>query len=107
MAQTRLEEIAIEARKSLIMKNSFNDISNENNYSVTHTKAISDELTPKKGKGTGIPFDTYNGGSSEDVNGVIDAVGSGRISNVLKNKYSGNNNYKAPDMSGNVGQVTI
>lgn len=105
--QTKLEEIGIEARKSLITKNTFNDTDTNNNYSVTHTNAKSDEQTPKHGKGTGVSFDTSNGGSSDDINGVANATGSGRIANVLKNEYNNENGYKAPDMTGNIGQVTI
>jgi hypothetical protein len=105
--QTKLEEIAIEARKSLVTKNTFNDYDNSNNYSATHTNAKSDEITPKNGKGTGVSFDTANGGSSDDINGVANAVGSGRIANVLKNEYNDGNDYHSPDMTGNIGQVTI
>lgn len=104
---TKLEEIAIEARKTLITKNTFNDSSLEQNYSATHTNAMSDEQTPKHGKGTGTAFDTANGGSSDDINGVAGAAGSGRVANVLKNQYSDGNGYQTPDMTGNVGQVTI
>ena len=105
--QTKLEEIGIEARKSLVTKNTFNGFDVNNNYTATHTNAMSDEVTPKHGKGTGVSFDTANGGSSDDINGVANAAGSGRIANVLKNEYNDDNGYQTPDMSGNIGQVTI
>jgi len=104
---TKLEEIAIEARKTLITNNTFNDEATPNNYSATHTNALSDEQTPKHGKGTGVSFDTSNGGSSDDINGVANAAGSGRIANILANEYNDDNKYTHPDTSGNIGQVTI
>jgi hypothetical protein len=104
---TKLEEIAIEARKMLVTNNTFNDEALPNNYSATHTHAMSDDQTPVHGKGTGQSFDTNNGGSSQDIHGTPNATGSGRIANVLKNQYNADNDYKTPDMSGNVGQVTI
>jgi len=105
--QTKLEEIAIEARKTLITKNTFNDSSLQNNYSATHTNAKSDEITPANGKGTGTAFDTSAGGSQDDIYGVSSAAGSGRLGNVVKNQYNAENGYHTPDVSGNVGQVTI
>jgi hypothetical protein len=105
--QNKLEEIAIAQRKALITNNTFNDEALANNYSATHTNAKSDETTPNRGKGTGVAFDTANGGSSQDINGVPNAVGSGRIANVLTNEYNADNDYKTPDMTGNIGQVTI
>jgi len=105
--QSKLEEIAIEARKSLITKNTFNDFETNNNYTATHTNAKSDETTPKHGKGTGVSFDTANGGSSDDIHGVANASGSGRIANILTNEYNGENSYHHPDTDANIGQVTI
>ena len=105
--QNKLEEAAIAARQQLITSNSFNNFANENNYSATHTKAMSDEETPIHGKGTGINFDTYNGGGYNDIYGVANAAGSGRIANLATNQFSPNNEYGIPDMSGNIGQVTI
>jgi hypothetical protein len=104
---SKLEEIAIAQRKSLLTNNTFNDESLPNNYSATHSHALSDETSPVHGKGTGVAFDTANGGSSQDIHGTPNATGSGRIANVLKNEYNADNGYKTPDMSGNIGQVTI
>ena len=104
---SKLEEIGIAQRKSLVTNNTFNDEALPNNYSATHTRAKSDDITPVHGKGTGQSFDTANGGSSDDIHGVASAAGSGRIANVLKNEYNNGNDYHAPDMSGNIGQVTI
>jgi len=104
---TKLEEIAIAQRKTLVTNNVFNDEALANNYSATHSHAKSDEQTPVHGKGTGVSFDTANGGSSQDVHGTPNATGSGRIANVLKNQYNADNDYKTPDMTGNIGQVTI
>jgi len=105
--QTKLEEIAIEARKTLITKNVFNDSALQNNYSATHTNAISDEITPANGKGTGISFGTSDGGSQDDIHGVSSAAGSGRLGNLVKNQYNAENGYHHPDTTENIGQVTI
>ena len=107
MAQSKLEEAAIAARAQLIPRNIYNGSDAANNYSAIHTRAKSDDITPVNGKGTGLPFDTYNGGSSNDIDGVANAVGSGRIANVATNQYDVQNGYVHPDTSGNIGQVTI
>jgi hypothetical protein len=107
MPQTQLELVAIAARAQLITRNVYNSTDAGNNYSVTHTRAMSDDITPINGKGTGVPFDSYNGGSSDDINGVANAVGSGRLANLTTNQYTPQSGYIHPDTSGNVGQVTI
>lgn len=105
--QTKLEEVAIAARQQLLTNNTYNNFDSNNNYSTTHTRAMSDDKTPVHGKGTGIPFDTTNGGGYNDIYGVASAAGSGRIANIGVNKYNANNDYKHPDTSGNIGQVTL
>lgn len=104
---SKLEEAAIAAREQLITKNTYNGFAVENGYTATHTRAVSDDNTPQHGKGTGVPFDTYNGGSYNDVYGVATAAGSGRIANIATNQYNDKNGYTHPDTSGNIGQVTI
>lgn len=103
----KLEEIAIAAREQLLNRNVFNNFDKENNYSSEHTRAKSDEETPIHGKGTGIPFDSKNGGGSYDIYGHPNFAGSGRIGNTAINKYNEETGYKTPDTSGNVGQVKI
>lgn len=103
----KLEEAAIAARQQLITSNTYNNFDAPNNYSATHTRAKSDDLTPKYGKGTGVSFDSTNGGSSDDIHGVPNAAGSGRIANLATNQFNNDNPYTIPDMSGNIGQVTI
>lgn len=103
----KLEEAAIAARQQLITSNTYNNFDTNNNYTETHTRAMSDEETPVHGKGTGVNFDTYNGGGYNDIHGVANAAGSGRIANMAVNQFNENNTYITPDMSGNVGQVTI
>ena len=105
--QTKLEQIAIETRKTILNNNTFNNFDINNNYSATHTNAKSDDVTPKHGKGTGVYMDTEHGGSSQDEHGVPNVAGSGRIGNVLRNQYNSDNTYQKPDTSGNIGQVTI
>ena len=107
MAQNDLERIAIEKRNELIARNTYNSSDAEQNYSATHTRALSDTETPNYGKGTGVFMDTSAGGSSIDINGSPEAPGSGRIKNVATNEYNKDNDYETPDMSGNVGQVII
>lgn len=103
----KLEEAAIAARAALIPINIYNDADASNNYTATHTRAKSDDLTPVHGKGTGVNFDSYNGGGYNDIYGTPNVAGSGRIANVAVNEYNDNNRYTTPDTSGNVGQVTI
>lgn len=105
MAQSKLEQSAIDERKKEVVKNSYNDSDQANNYSPTHTKALSDQETPIKGKGTGTYLDTQNGGGQYDINGNPLHPGSGRVKNVAVNKYDSQNGYKAPDTSLNEGQV--
>ena len=99
MASNKLEEAAIAARQQLLTNNAFNNEAPANNYSVTHTNAKSDETTPNHGKGTGVPFDSANGGSHQDIYGNPNYAGSGRIKNTSINQYNGDNNYGHPDTS--------
>lgn len=105
--QSKLEQIAIAQRANLLPFNYYNSADSNNNYSATHTRALSDDLTPVNGKGTGVYLDTANGGGSLDIYGIAQAAGSGRIGNITFNFYNSGNGYTTPDMSGNIGQVTI
>jgi hypothetical protein len=107
MASNELEKAAIAARQQLLTNNNYNNFDINNNYSATHTRALSDDQTPNYGKGTGVPFDSANGGSDIDINGNPNIAHSGRIGNVVLNQFNSDNEYKTPDMTGNVGQVTI
>ena len=107
MASNKLEEAAKAARLSLVTKNTYKGDDNSNNYTATHTRALSDQETPVNGKGTGIFLDTYNGGGSQDINGSPTAAGSGRIKNIAFNEYNKDKIYVHPDTSGNKGQVTF
>ena len=103
---SQLETIAIEARKKLLVKNIY-DESDTGKYKSTHTRAMSDTKTPINGKGTGVFMDTNKGGGEYDINGSVELPGSGRIKNVAVNTYNNANGYKAPDTTGNKGQVII
>ncbi len=107
----KLEEAAIARREILIARNSYNNYDDANNYTAKHTRALSDDLTPIYGKGTGIFLDTYNGGGDVDVNGNPTYGGSGRIAayanNLSKWGYGPSSYYQIPDTSSNIGQVTI
>ena len=107
MASNKLEEAAIAARDALVVKNTYKGDDEGNNYTATHTRALSDQQTPVAGKGTGVFLDTYNGGGSLDVNGNPNAAGSGRIQNVGVNQYNQTNEYDHPNTSGNIGQVVL
>jgi hypothetical protein len=97
-------------------------------YSVTHTNAVADTISPYLGKGTGNAIDVvdtqkgitarnnYAGGSFEDINGVPNQIGSGRRAQQVLNsttcgygpKSLSYNEYdKQPDMTLNRGQVNI
>jgi hypothetical protein len=107
MSSNKLEQAAIAARNTLLPTNTYNNADGSNNYTATHTRALSDSETPVAGKGTGVFLDTYNGGGSLDINGNPAAAGSGRIQNVAVNQYNGGNTYQHPDTSGNVGQFSF
>jgi hypothetical protein len=106
-----LEQIAIAKRNALIANNNYDNVANSNNYGVTHTRALSDTLTPIYGKGTGLFLDTYNGGGDFDINGNPAIAGSGRLAAYANNGatwgYTPTTEYTAPDTSNNIGQVTI
>ena len=107
----RLEQIAIAQRNALIASNNYDNANPSNNYSATHTRALSDQATPIYGKGTGIFLDTYNGGGDVDINGNPVYGGSGRLAAFANNGstwgYTPSSNYTAPDTTGNVGQVVL
>jgi len=105
--QSKLEQIAIAQRGSLLPFNHYNSSDASNNYGSTHTRALSDDETPVNGKGTGTYLDTQNGGGRLDIYGIPNAAGSGRLGNVTFNQYNQGNGYTTPDTSGNVGMVVI
>jgi hypothetical protein len=98
--RSKLDLLATEFREILLAKNAFNDADPSNNYSVNHTKALSDSETPIKGKGTGVYLDTYNGGGDLDINGNPEFPGSGRNAALAMNKgkwgYGPDSPYQAP-----------
>lgn len=117
--QTPLEAAAIAARDTLIPINIYNGFDFANNYTATHTRALSDQTTPVHGKGSGqfLDIDNYAGvGGEFDTNGNQNLyIGSGRLPMLGSNNslwgYGpdglGMVNYQYPDMSLNVGQVVI
>jgi hypothetical protein len=90
MAKTKLEQFAEEQRKTLLLKNVYNGSSDNQMYSSTHTRAMSDEETPEYGKGTGQAFDTKEGGSATDI--------KARKENLRFNEYNRENTYQKPGM---------
>ena len=96
-------------------------------YSLTHTNAVSDSLSPYNGKGTGDSIDVtntylgvtarhnYAGGSIEDRSGVPSQPGSGRNPQITNNaslwgygpSVIAGSDYTHPNTSQNVGQVII
>lgn len=104
--QSKLEQIGIEQRNNLLAMNGYNNQTGQG-YSATHTKAMSDDLTPIQGKGTGQYMDTHNGGGYEDIHGVAGTVGTGRLASLAMNDYNYENGYEAPDTSLNIGQIHL
>jgi hypothetical protein len=117
--QTPLEAAAIAARNTLLAISTYNNASAANNYTATHTRAVSDSTTPIYGKGSGqyLDIDNYNGvGGDWDINGnQINSIGSGRNPAFALNGSTwgygpnglGMQVYQAPDTSLNQGQVII
>ena len=117
--QSPLEAAAIAARNALIPINTYNNAAQANQYTATHSRAISDTTTPIYGKGSGqfLDIDNYAGvGGDWDINGnQANAVGSGRNPAMGLNGSTwgygpiGLNmtNYQHPNTSANIGQVII
>lgn len=117
--QSPLEIAAIAARIALLPQNTYNNASAPNEYSATHTRALSDSTTPIYGKGSGqfLDINNYAGvGGSLDVQGNPgNSVGSGRNPQITLNaglwgygpSAVAGADYTHPDTSGNVGQVII
>jgi hypothetical protein len=96
MAETsKLETIAKKYRKdNLYSKNIY---SKDNTYSEVHPNATqevsADDINNEKGKGTGVIFDTENGGSSVDINGDPNLISKTGRAATVTNKYNKNNQY--------------
>ena len=116
--QSPLEAAAIAARATLIPINTYNNYAPANEYSSTHTRALSDSTTPIYGKGSGgfLDIDNYGGvGGDLDINGSTNYAGSGRNSEIGLNNslwgYGPNGlgmiTYQHPNTSLNIGQVII
>ena len=117
--QSPLESAAIAQRAFLIPINTYNNVAQANNYTATHTRALSDQTTPVYGKGSGqfLDIENYGGvGGEFDINGNQGLYGgSGRNPELILNcslccygpvglNFS---NYAAPNTSLNIGQVII
>lgn len=94
---SRLEEIAKATREDLLIKNIYQDQSGLK-YDQTHRNATQamggvDDPNNFKGKGTGGSFDTSNGGSIVDINGLPSVIGSGRNAIFSVNQYNPDNKY--------------
>ena len=116
--QTPMEAAAIAARAILIPINTYNNYASPNEYSPTHTRALSDSTTPVYVKGSGgfLDIDNYGGvGGDFDINGNSSYAGSGRNPELsLNNSLWGYGPaglsmtaYQYPDTSLNIGQVII
>ena len=117
--QSPLEAAAIAARNTILPINTYNNVAAANEYTGTHTRAISDSSTPIYGKGSGnfLDIDNYAGvGGEWDINGnQANSVGSGRNPAMGLNGSTfgygpaalGMQNYKHPNTSANSGQVII
>lgn len=119
--QTDMEYAAIIQRNILIPRNTYKSPSAER-YSLTHTRAITDNQTVNAGRGTGnfLDIENYGAGLGWDktgnpVPGSLVGAGIGRTPSITINNATWNMgpvglgmiNYNAPDMSLNVGQVII
>jgi hypothetical protein len=117
--QTPLEVAAIAARNILIPQNTYNNAAFANEYTATHTRAMSDSLTPIWGKGSGgfLDINNYAGvGGYWDINGYSgNYPGSGRNPELILNASTwgygpwqiAGGDYVHPNTSGNIGQVII
>ena len=120
--QSDLEYAAIIQRNTLIPINTYNSYAAANQYSLTHTRAITDAQTPNAGRGTGtfLDINNYNAGLDWDrygnpQPGSIVGAGAGRAPSITMNNATWNmgpvglgmTNYTSPNTGLNVGQVII
>lgn len=117
--QSPLEAAAITQRNILLAISTYNNAATSNNYTATHTRAVSDASTPVYGKGSGqfLDIDNYGGvGGDWDINGnQANSVGSGRNPAMALNGSTfgygpaglGMQSYQHPNTAGNTGQVII
>ena len=117
--QSPLEAAAIAQRAILIPINTYNNYAVANEYTATHTRALSDQTTPVYGKGSGqfLDIDNYGGvGGDYDINGNQALyVGSGLLPEMTLNAglwgYGpvglGDTPYVSPNTALNIGQVII
>lgn len=117
--QSPLEAAAIIQRNTLLPINIYNNAAVANEYTATHTRALSDSTTPIYGKGSGgfLDITNYSGvGGDWDINGnQSNSAGSGRMPAFALNGASWGYGpaalnltpYTAPNTAGNVGQVVI
>ena len=101
---SKLEDIGLLMRNKLLGYNVYDSIQDSDNYNVSNSRALSDDITPIHGKGnaaTDIEGAVLSGGGFEDINGNTNVVGSGRIKLVASNTYNQNKTYVAPDISKN------
>lgn len=98
---SKLEELGKIYRDQNLIKNEYQK-TEKRQYGPTHPNALSD--SDSKGKGTGIPYDTFNGGSDIDINGNPNIPKSGRKQLTSMNQYNSKNEYKHPDTEGNTDQ---
>ena len=120
--QSDMEYAAIIQRNTLIPINTYKNDVAANQYSLVHTRAITDTQTPNAGRGTGrfLDIDDYGAGLDWDRlgnpnPGSIVGAGIGRSPSLTYNNATwgmgpvglGMTNYVPPNMALNVGQVTI
>jgi hypothetical protein len=120
--QSDMEYAAIIQRNTLIPINTYKNDVAANQYSLVHTRAITDTQTPNAGRGTGrfLDIDDYGAGLDWDRlgnpnPGSIVGAGIGRSPSMTLNSSTwgmgpvGLNmtNYTQPNTALNVGQVTI
>jgi hypothetical protein len=120
--QSDMEYAAILQRNTLIPINTYNSYAAANQYSLTHTRAITDSQTPNHGRGTGIFLDIDNYNAALDWDrfgnpqpGSIVGAGIGRTPSITLNNATwgmgpaglGMTNYTSPNTALNVGQVVI
>ena len=94
---SRLEEIANLSRSTHLVQNIYQNQQNLK-YSNQHPNATQsvggvDDLNNSKGKGTGVNFDTMNGGSFVDINGLPQIPDSGRKAIYNLNQYTPDKKY--------------
>ncbi len=97
MECSKIEDIANAARAQMTRQNTYTELEQYSSLHPNATQAVgANDPNNIRGRGTGVAFDTVNGGTSVDINGIAEVYGSGRKAIFFVNEYNPHNQYQCP-----------